>query len=110
MVLPTRDAIEEGLEEGGLPAAVLEQHLQDHVVVAERARGEDAEEVVRGVLPWPQLERQVVMLQDWDGPRVEALRDESLREALDRISSRETRPDRLEVRKHRFKLEGTLSA
>ena len=57
MVLTSRDTVEEGGEERGFPATILKERLEDHVVVAERARAEEAEEVVRRVLPNPEFKR-----------------------------------------------------
>src|SRR5208282_1797371 len=110
MVLPGRDPVQEGGEERGLPAAILKEHLEDRVVAAERARAEDTKEVVRRVLSGPDLERQVVVLQDGDGSRIETLRDERLRETFDRSSSRESGADRLEIREHRLEFERTVGA
>src|SRR5208282_643190 len=110
MVLPGRDTVEEGGEERGLPTAILKEHLEDRVVAAERARAENTEEVVGRVLSGPDLERQVVVLQDGDGSRIETLRDERLRETIDRTSPREAGADRLEIREHRLELERTVGA
>ena len=47
----------------------------------------------------------MVVLQDGDGSSVETLRDERLRETLDRVSPRDARTGRLEVREHRVEFE-----